>query len=701
MLNDQETNLLLKVLKVLRRDGIRIAFFKILARLTHYFKFWLLFVLKRLLPPRAKEWIRCRLEPSLPVVKQKPLPSGTPLAAVIIPCFNYGKYLPAAVESALNQTLGNTEVIVVNDGSTEPLTLSVLKEIEKDPRISVINQENRGLPAARNAGIRVTGARYITCLDADDLIDPTYLEKAVTVLETRPDVGLAYSFAQLFGDVEEIWYTETLDPAKLLQYNHIPVVAVFRREAWEKVGGYDEDMRIGYEDWDFWLRLAREGYRGWLIPEPLFKHRRHGKTMTHRAQEKHVQLSIQLRKKYTRPAGAKQLRAVEVKPRQAFINIRGQDKPPGKKRLLSLVPWVTVGGAEAVLLQVLEAFTNSGNWETYIVTTLESPNEWAERFAAVTPNIYFLPHLVPRRYFSDWFAAFITRHSIDAVLISHSQTAYFALRHLREAVPDLLILDLLHNDSSEGYSETSARMDNYIDGHIVVHRGIKKKLVSDYGVPAGKVFIIPNGVDEERFKPRSAARTSLQEKLGLNPENLQVAFVGRLSKEKNPLLYVKAAAKLKDLPNIAWLCYGGGEILDELRAEAMALGSPVKFMGTSSNMTGVFNAVDLLVLTSEIEGLPMVVIEAMMSGVPVVATGVGCLADVIEPGVNGYLIDRGDLEGLCSVLRKLLTQPEHLEELKRHCRDSVLKKYSGSRMAQNYVRLFETLLCSKQESRDI
>ncbi|NLI13395.1 MAG: glycosyltransferase, partial [Peptococcaceae bacterium] len=631
-----------KVVEVTKRDGVLVMSNKVLARLRYTvqgpFR-----VLKRSIPPQVKERLRQSREPALPVVDQIILPEGVPLAAVIIPCYNYGKYLPAAVESVLRQTLGNIEVIVVDDGSDDPHTISVLGEIGEGGRVRVIRQPNKGLPAARNTGIRATAARYITCLDADDLIDPTYLEKAVMLLETRPDIGLAYPLAQLFGDVEETWYTEPLDPVKLLQYNHIPVVAVFRREAWEKVGGYDESMRIGYEDWEFWLRLAGEGYGGYLIPERLFKHRRHGKTMTHRAKEKHRQLSEEIRRKHARVARAKRFRASEVKPERAFVNMLGAPRLPGRKRLLVLVPWLTVGGAETVLLQVLKAFAGSGGWQVYLATTLDSPNEWAGRFAEVTPLLFFLPHLLPRRYFTDCIISLISRHEIDGVLISHSELAYLSLAQLRKVAPGLLVLDLLHNDSPEGYARLSARVDHFLNGHIVVHEGIKNTLVERFGLPEGKIFVIPNGVDEEHFKPWNEDRAGLKKKLGLDPAKRQIAFVGRLSIEKNPLLFVKAAARLKHLPGVEWLCYGDGVMEDETRAAAMNLDAPVRFMGACTDTAAILNAVDLLALTSNSEGLPMVVLEALLCGVPVVATDVGCLAGVVRDGVNGYLVEKGDL----------------------------------------------------------
>lgn len=688
-----------KFVGLMRRDGVRLALRKAAGKL------WAAFIntasmrkLKQLCPPGVKagvkEWLRSKSEPVLPQVDPVPPAPGEPLAAVIIPCYNYGKYLPEAVSSALNQTLRNIEIIVVDDGSGDPYTITVLKEMEKKDGVTVIRQPNKGLPAARNTGIRATRARYITCLDADDLIDPTYLEKTVTVLEARPDVGLAYSYAELFGDVNEIWYTETMDPGKLLKYNHVPVVAVFRRQAWEEVGGYDESMRAGYEDWDFWLRLAGAGYKGYLVREPLFKHRRHGKTMTHRAREKHARLVKEIRQKHSGVKRVRMLPAKEVKPEKAFVNMDGQVPVPGEKRLLLIVPWLEVGGAESVLAHVVKAFVETGSWRVYIATTVEATNEWGGRFRQLTPYIYLLPELLPRRYFNSYIKAFCTRNRINAVLISHSEIAYLSLKSLRENLPDILILDLLHNHGSEGYAEMGAAMDAYLDGHIVVHRGIERVLTAKYGVAADKVITIPNGVDRQRFKPATSGREKIKKELGLDPERRQVIFLGRLSVEKNPYMFVEAAARLRDLPRVEWLCYGDGPLKKNVQSAAAKLESPVKFMGNCTDSAALLKAVDLLVLTSHSEGLPMVILEALMSGVPVVATRVGGVPEIIKPGFNGFLVEPGNLESLCSVLRDILSGSK-IEEMKKKCRSSVLKNYSGAQMAGSYVRLYERLLREK------
>jgi len=223
-------------------------------------------------------------------------PTATPLISVIIPCYNHGHYLPEAVESILAQTFQNIEIIVVNDGSTDQNTISVLKNFSR-PKTRVVNHEkNLGLPAARNTGIRLARGKYICCLDADDKLHPTYLEKALLLMESNTAINFVYSWTQVFGSEKRVWYTPQFDPAELIYHNQLNSPAVFRRLDWEKVGGFREEMRLGYEDWEFWIRLARQGYRGYRIPEKLIFVRRIGRSFVHAAMDRHDQLMADIRR---------------------------------------------------------------------------------------------------------------------------------------------------------------------------------------------------------------------------------------------------------------------------------------------------------------------------------------------------------------------------------------------------------------------
>lgn len=221
---------------------------------------------------------------------------------MVIPCFNHGRFVGDAVRSALGQADVDVGVVVVNDGSddgTSPRACD--RAAELDPkRVIVLHQENKGLPAARNAGATLATARfapqYLTFLDGDDWLEPTFVRQLAAALasvppERRETTAYAYCQERLVEKGTGIWRVPDFDPVLMLITNLHPVTTLIRRECFEAVGGFDESMRYGYEDWDLWLRMLGRGWRGERVCEPLFVWRRHSHTtMIMRVVHQHEEL---------------------------------------------------------------------------------------------------------------------------------------------------------------------------------------------------------------------------------------------------------------------------------------------------------------------------------------------------------------------------------------------------------------------------
>ncbi len=195
-----------------------------------------------------------------------------PKVSVIIPCFNQGGYLDEAVDSVLQQSYNDYEIIVVNDGSTDRATLAKLSDYNK-PKTSVIHTPNRGLVSARNIGIYEARGEYILPLDADDKIGKGYLDAAVTILDDDSQVGVVYCTAEKIGAVQEYWDLPEFIPERMLLDNLIFCTALFRKVDWQTIGGYRQNMKYGWEDWDFWLSMVELGRKVVRIPHVLFYYR--------------------------------------------------------------------------------------------------------------------------------------------------------------------------------------------------------------------------------------------------------------------------------------------------------------------------------------------------------------------------------------------------------------------------------------------
>src|SRR4051794_26556212 len=202
-----------------------------------------------------------------------------PRISVLMPCFNHGQFIGEAIASVLAQTVQDFEIVVVDDGSTDVETRETLSRLNS-PRTTVLTTANRGLPAARNWAAQHASGECFCALDADDKLAPTWFEAALRVLDAHPEVAFVSHWLETFGDEHWTWKPERCDLPSLLARNAVNGAALVRRNAFEAVGGYDESMREGCEDWDFWLRLVEHGFDGTIIPEVLFHYRRRADSMS-------------------------------------------------------------------------------------------------------------------------------------------------------------------------------------------------------------------------------------------------------------------------------------------------------------------------------------------------------------------------------------------------------------------------------------
>ena len=183
---------------------------------------------------------------------------------VVIACFNYGRFLPEAVESALRE---GVHVVVVDDGSTEPLP-------ELPPEVELIRQENQGVVRARNAGLARAETPFVLVLDADDRLAPGALAALRPPLEADAGLGFTYGRMRFFGDWEGELRFPPYDPYGLLYRHTIGLSALARREVFEQTGGFDPAFEQ-FEDWELWVNALAHGWQGRQIDAVTVEYRRH------------------------------------------------------------------------------------------------------------------------------------------------------------------------------------------------------------------------------------------------------------------------------------------------------------------------------------------------------------------------------------------------------------------------------------------
>lgn len=225
-----------------------------------------------------------------------------PLVSVIVPCYNYGRYIPDLVASLVGgttdigkmsgQTLQSFEIIIVDDVSTDD-SVSIIREVIDDTKgIRLIRQaRNKGASSAMNQGIRAANGKYITRMDADDMREPRSFELMVKALEENPH-SVVYDNVVLFSksggrktDIDgnvKVWGMRDYDFNELIRKNFIHAGIMFPKEAYGPTGGYPEEFVHGREDWAFNVALGVAGYCGIHLDYPGYLYRREGQNRTER-----------------------------------------------------------------------------------------------------------------------------------------------------------------------------------------------------------------------------------------------------------------------------------------------------------------------------------------------------------------------------------------------------------------------------------
>ena len=216
--------------------------------------------------------------------------------AVVIPCYRQAELLPDALASVAAQSWPHIQCAIVDDGSPDDTAAVARELIRKYPGrdIRLLRQENRGLAGARNAGIRSTTAPLILPLDADDKLVPRAVERLVQEFIGESRVDLAVPRGREFGDGEDRIETRFCTLRQLLRRNRLLYSSMYTREIFDRVGGYNPNMRYGYEDWDFSIGMLEKGAVLRCVPDELFLYRKHGRTMLTDADDRSLWLRARI-----------------------------------------------------------------------------------------------------------------------------------------------------------------------------------------------------------------------------------------------------------------------------------------------------------------------------------------------------------------------------------------------------------------------
>jgi glycosyltransferase involved in cell wall biosynthesis len=382
-------------------------------------------------------------------IKNKKWPENRPLISVIIPCFNYGKYVEEAIDSVLVQTFQNFELLVIDGGSTDKTTHEILGKLDK-LKTTIYYREGRHLVGDnRNFGINLAKGKYICCLDADDKLDYTYLEKALFFLETY-NYDVVYPSVQCFGDKDEVWNaTPTTFENMITRWNSVSTVSIFTKEAWKKSKGY-KDWPIGKghvpEDWEFWARLMGNGYKFKNILEPLMLYRYHEAGLTGQnqtSQEEQRQVIYNENKHLLEKNFQKLRKNIFYKVENPFINLK---KHKSRKTILLVLPFID-GSTDKTFFDFFTSL--SDDFEITIISTCEVSNDFKpcnSKLSFLTIEIFHLRRFTDNEDEMRQFIYYlIESREIDIIFVFNNDFVSRMLQKIKNRYENIIIEDQLLN----------------------------------------------------------------------------------------------------------------------------------------------------------------------------------------------------------------------------------------------------------------
>lgn len=404
------------------------------------------------------------------------------------------------------------------------------------------------------------------------------------------------------------------------------------------------------------------------------------------------------------------LREIWKKIKFYVLALRFKKKESGIN-VLVVIPEAVLGGSEKVVLDIVSGLTPQGfNFHLFAAKGEES--SWVKDFLLHFQNIVFI-----KKGFNPWLMAyddecydnlaFMVRNlDIKIMLINHAHSSYQCLQKLKTTFPDLQVVDLLHVVNYCGTHADLISFSPLLERRVCISHGLKNYMADMYksgGIDPKhmeKMTVIHNGNDMNEYKREKSLEGNFKQRYHISPDTKIISYIGRFSVEKRPVLFVDIAKKIvQDNPNekLKFVMAGDGIYLKAVQERIRSLNMEDQFL-----LTGVLNKeqvkelmVDtyLVFIVSFIEGLPLVAVEAMSLGVPVICTDVGAIKEAIQDGVNGYLVDsqKDVAENFSKITTKLCSFPDLYRSVAEKTRVTIEKDFALDKSVQLYYELFNEM----------
>lgn len=335
--------------------------------------------------------------------------------------------------------------------------------------------------------------------------------------------------------------------------------------------------------------------------------------------------------------------------------------------LMIAIPFMSIGGAERLFSQMTGYLSERG-WRVIVVSTenqdesLGDASGWFQRY---TPEVYALPRFLPKSDWHQFVEYLLISKRPDCLLTAGSQFFYKLLPTLSRHHPEMAIVDILFN--TVGHTVSHKKYMGFYSAALAENNEVFA-WYRNIGWDESRLRVVRSGVDLDIYRPRPKP-SDLVKLYGITPADIVVGFSGRLSPEKAPEIFIEIARLCQGIPNLRFIMTGDGPMNKEVCSLVSRLPSSVRFDFVGFvDVAPYLSLYDILVLPSRVDGRPMVVLEGLACGLPIIASRIGALTELILEDQNGYLCSPAIAEEFAVKISALAMDKLKLEYLKTGAR---------------------------------
>ena len=632
----------------------------------------------------------------------------------------------------LHQSLQLFTWIIVSDHSNPTIYNAMCQELMSiDSRIQIIeNEYEPGVAYARQYSIDIVNTPYYIFVDDDDLFELVYLEKAVWMLESNPNLHIISPYHRGFGDLNYTWNKGFHNGlANYYESTLLGAAPVYRTQSIRQSGcEYDITLNLGAEDWDFYMCLASNNVWGNTIPEYLFWYRTrdnnnrsskwknlYGDTKSEKKQ--------MIQAKYSELEN-KSIHSPDIQDSSAYEYVNWTlpfnqqlDNTVVRDRVLLVIPWTAVGGADVSFLYLVRQLGRNGYAVTIVCTLYHPPISIAmlDEFYHYTHDVFILPTFLRLSDWARFIVYLISSRQISYIIMSNSmwfgESLPSIIEHLNEQqhnnqlhLPRTpYILDLVHmvepNWKNGGHAKLSLLNGNYIHRTIAASKKAHDWLI-DHGRYPDSVGLLYLGIDVDQFRPvadhteqeqsKQLVQQYLVPNLSIRKDSVLIIMIARIAEQKRPQFAVKCIQSLLDRLihnkiqlDVKFIMAGSGPLKDQVNDDIYMLNLQHN-IALIQNVQGnikqeLMRAADIFFMPSYREGLSYSAAEAMTMSIPFVGTNSGGLNELVDTPHGGILVHSTQLYNTSAYV-------EYLYEL---CVDSMYRRNLGQAGRRRATKLFD------------